>query len=427
MPRAAYSLLLYLALPYVLLRLWWRSRRQPQYRHHVGERFGRYAGQAQPQSSAQPLIWLHAVSVGETRAAGPLVRALREKYPDHRILLTHMTPTGREAGESLFDDGVLRCYLPYDYPGAVRRFLGHFRPRIGLLMETEVWPNLVHACQSRGIPLYLVNARLSEKSFAGYQRMSTLTAVTLRKLAGVAVQTAADAQRFTALGAPNVSVFGNLKFDVDPLPDQLASGARLRDSIGARPVLLAASTRDGEELLFINNVLNEIPETPALLLVIVPRHPQRFDDVVSLLQKNGVRYQRRSENAAIRTDTQVMLGDSMGEMFAYYAACDVAFIGGSLLPFGGQNLIEACAVGKPVLIGPHTYNFEEAAESAIAAGAALRVTDAADLARKAQAVLTHPELARRMGVAALQFSRTHRGAARRLVEMLRIPGQDSSG
>ena len=416
MSRIAYSLLLYLALPYVLLRLWWRSRRQPEYLQHIGERFGCYSD----KPDASPLIWLHAVSVGETRAADPLIRALRDKYPDHRILLTHMTPTGREAGVALFGDSILRMYLPYDYPGAVRRFLDHFRPRIGLLMETEIWPNLVHSCKSRGVPLHLVNARLSEKSFANYQRMRALTAATMRDLTAIAAQTAADAQRFTALGAPNVSVFGNLKFDVEPPAAQIAEGARLRTSLGAHAVLLAASTRDGEELLFINNNLHVNAEVPSLLLMLAPRHPQRFDDVALLLQQHGVRYQRRSENAAIRADTQVLLGDSMGELFAYYAACDVAFIGGSLLPFGGQNLIEACALGKPVLVGPHTYNFADAAESAIAAGAALRVMDAADLARKASALLTHPALMQRMGEAALQFSKTHRGAAQKLLETLRF-------
>jgi 3-deoxy-D-manno-octulosonic-acid transferase len=416
MLRILYSLVLYLALPIVLARLWWRSRRQPEYAQHVGERFGRYANAL----TATPLIWLHAVSVGETRAAEPLVRALREKYPGHRILFTHMTPTGREAGIALFGDDVIRHYLPYDYPGAVRRFLEHFHPCVGVLMETEIWPNLVHACKLHGVPLYLVNARLSEKSFANYQRIRALTAGTLCELTAVAAQTAADAKRFTALGATNVSVFGNLKFDVDPPAQQVAEGARLRAHIGIRPVLLAASTREGEELLFINNMLCDMGDVPGLLLLIVPRHPQRFNDVAALLEKQGVRYQRRSDNMAIRADTQVLLGDSMGEMFAYYAACDVAFIGGSLLPFGGQNLIEACAVGKPVLVGPHTYNFAEAAESAITACAAMRVMDAADLVRKTTALLTQPALRQRMGDAALQFSKTHRGAAQKIAEMLRF-------
>jgi 3-deoxy-D-manno-octulosonic-acid transferase len=275
----------------------------------------------------------------------------------------------------------------------------------------------------RGVPLYLANARLSEKSFANYQRMPKLAAAALGELRAIAAQTAADAQRLTALGAHDVSILGNLKFDVDPSPVLIAEGARLRASMGTRPVLLAASTRDGEEMLLLNGNLHALVDVPGLLLILVPRHPQRFDDVAALLEKQGLRYQRRSGDGAgvtISTDTQVLLGDSMGEMAAYYAACDVAFIGGSLLPHGGQNLIEACAAGKPVLIGPHTYNFAEAAEGAIAAGAALRVTDAADLARKAAALLTHPALLRRMGEAALAFSNTHRGTARRLVEMLKF-------
>jgi 3-deoxy-D-manno-octulosonic-acid transferase len=418
--RILYSLLWYLALPYVLLRLWWRSRRQPQYAQHIGERFGYYAA----STGAAPLIWLHAVSVGETHAAVPLVRALREKYPDHRILLTHMTPTGRDAGAALFGDEVICRYLPYDYPGAVRRFLDQFDPRVGLLMETEIWPNLAHACKLRGVPLYLVNARLSEKSFSNYRRISALTAATLRELTAIAAQTEADARRFTMLGVPQVSVAGNLKFDVNPPAELIVEGARLRARIGARPTLLAASTRGGEEALLIESRLHTISDVSNLLLIIVPRHPQRFDEVAMLLEKHGVRYQRRSENmetrAPIRADTHVLLGDSMGEMFAYYAACDVAFIGGSLLPFGGQNLIEACAVGKPVLVGPHTYNFTDAAEGAIMAGAALRVTDAADLARNAIALLTQPALMQRMGAAAQAFSQTHRGAAQKLVEMLRF-------
>lgn len=416
MPRALYSLLLYLALPYVWLRLLWRARRQPEYAQHIGERFGLYG----TSPGGEPPIWLHAVSVGETHAAEPLVHALREKYPGRRILLTHMTPTGRAAGETLFGDTVERHYLPYDYPGAVVRFLDHFRPCVGILMETEIWPNLVHACKSRGVPLYLANARLSEKSFANYQRMSKLAAAALGELTAVAAQTAVDAQRLTALGAREVSVLGNLKFDVDPPPALIAEGKRLRASIGARPVLLAASTRDGEEMLFINNNLHATTEVPGLLLMLVPRHPQRFDEVAALLEKHSVCYQRRSENAPVRADTQVLLGDSMGEMFAYHAACDVAFIGGSLLPFGGQNLIEACAIGKPVLIGPHTYNFAEAADGAIAAGAALRITDAADLSRKATALLTHPALLKRMGEAALAFSNTHRGTARKMVGLLKF-------
>ncbi len=413
--RILYSLLILLALPFIGVRLCWRARRQPAYRKHVGERFGYYDAY-----ETKPLIWLHAVSVGETRAAEPLVRALLEKYPGQHILLTHMTPTGRETSEALFaadTDKVTRCYLPYDYPGAVARFLNHYQPCVGILMETEIWPNLVHACRARATPIYLANARLSEKSFAGYRRVGSLTLHTLRSFNAIAAQSVADAQRFKALGAVNVAITGNLKFDVAPSPVQRMLGEHLRECFGARRVLLAASTREGEELLLINNKLYDIP---GALLVIVPRHPQRFDDVAALLDHHHISYQRRSANEAVGNETRVLLGDTMGEMIAYYAACDIAFIGGSLLPLGGQNLIEACAMGKPVLIGPHTHNFAEATEQAITAGAAVRVMDAADLQRKAVALLDSPKVTERMSAAALAFSNQHRGATVRLLELIRF-------
>jgi 3-deoxy-D-manno-octulosonic-acid transferase len=416
--RIIYSLVITLALPFIAVRLWWRARRQPAYLEHVGERFGYYG--YYPLRDSTPLIWLHAVSVGETRAAEPLVRALLEKYPGHNVLLTHMTPTGRATGESLFatdKEKVRCCYLPYDYPGAVARFLEHYKPGVGILMETEIWPNLVHACKARAIPVYLVNARLSEKSYAGYQRVGSLTTGTLRALSAVAAQSADDARRFEALGAANVTITGNLKFDVAPSAVQRMLGEHLRESFGARRVLLAASTRDGEENLLINNKLHEIPDT---LLVIVPRHPQRFDEVAALLDAHHIRYQRRSANQALHNDTPVLLGDSMGEMIAYYTACDIAFIGGSLLPLGGQNLIEACAVGKPVLIGPHTHNFADATERAITAGAAVRVMDGADLQRKAAALLANPKVTERMSAAALAFSSEHRGATEKLLALIRF-------
>jgi 3-deoxy-D-manno-octulosonic-acid transferase len=412
--RFAYTLLLYLLLPYVLARLAWRARRQPGYLRHVPERFGYYA-----QPPAGPFIWVHAVSVGETRAAEPLIHALREKHPGHRILLTHMTPTGREAGEGLFGDGVVRCYLPYDYPGAAARFLRHFRPRAGILMETEIWPNLIRACSGEGVPLHLVNARLSEKSFAGYRRFASLARESLAGLSMVAAQGEDDAQRLAALGAAGVRVTGSVKFDVTPPPAQLEMGRAWRRDFGeSRPVLLAASTREGEEVLLLDALAGI--DMPGLLIVIVPRHPQRFDEVEGLLVARRERFQRRSGGAAIAADTRVVLGDSMGEMFAYYCACDVAFIGGSLLPFGGQNLIEACAVGKPALIGPSTYNFEETAAQAAQAGAAIRVADAAALAREAGRLLRDPVAARNMGEAGLAFCAAHRGATARVLALIEL-------
>lgn len=411
--RLGYTLLLYALLPYALWHLLWRARRQRAYLGHVAERFGHYR-----HAATQPLIWIHAVSVGETRAAEPLIRALQAKHPTHRILLTHMTPTGRETGEALFGDSVLRCYLPYDYPRAVARFLDHFHPCVGLLMETEIWANLVHACRTRGVPLHLVNARLSEKSLAKYLRFAELTRTSLEELASVAAQTPEDARRLKVLGAGDVAVTGNLKFDIEPPAAQLELGRAWRAGYGAgRRVLLAASTRDGEEELLLDAIAKL--DVQSFLLVIVPRHPQRFDEVAALIERRGLRYQRRSDNAPVALQTQVLLGDSMGEMFAYYAACDVAFIGGSLLPFGAQNLIEACAVGKPVVIGPHTYNFAEAAEGAEAAGAARRVATAEELMREARRLLTDTGKAARMGEAALRFVKAHQGATRRVLELIR--------
>ena len=412
MMRRLYTLLLTLLLPYMLFHLLWRARRQPEYLRHIGERFGFYR-----DKPGVPLIWLHAVSVGETRAAVPLIAQLRLRYPRHRILLTHMTPTGRETGRQLFGNSVRQCYLPYDFPFAVKRFLGHFKPEIGLLMETEIWFNLVYACKNAGVPLLLVNARMSERSARKYGRFKALTRGSLRALAAIAAQTRADADRLTRLGAPRVEVSGNLKFDIAAPQSAIDLGNTLRGRFGAaRPVFLAASTREGEEALILP-ALAKIG-IPHLLTVIVPRHPQRFDQVAELLSQHGVRFQRRSENQLIAAETQVVLGDSMGEMFAYYAACDIAFIGGSLLPLGGQNLIEAAAMGKPILVGPHTFNFATATELAIQAGAARRVANAGELSETAGDLLQNQEKARAMSAAALAFADEHSGATERLMKLI---------
>lgn len=418
--RVAYNILLYFLLPYVWLRLAWRARRQRGYLEHVGERFGHY--EPRPEGS---LIWVHAVSVGETRAAEPLIRALAGRFPGHRVLLTHMTPTGRETGVALFGDTVTRCYLPYDYPGAVARFVRHYRPSAGVLLETEVWPNLIRACREHGIPLYLANARLSEKSFAGYRRFAALAAESFAGFSGIAAQSEDDARRLRALGAASVRVTGSIKFDVEPPADQLERGRAWRREFGAqRSVLLAASTREGEEVLLLDAL--ERVRLPGLLTVIVPRHPQRFEDVARLLAGRGIRFQRRSEGAAIAPETQAVLGDSMGEMFAYYGACDVAFVGGSLLPLGGQNLIEACAAGKPVLIGPSSFNFAEAADLAVRAGAALQLPDAAAVAREAERLLRDRDAALHMGEAGRRFCAAHRGATARVLELVQLkdPGDE---
>ena len=412
MRRFAYTLLMFALIPAALLHLWWRSRKQPEYLRHVGERFGHYDLEVR-----QPLIWIHAVSVGETRAAEPLVQAFARQHPDHRILLTHTTPTGRATGEQLFGDRVSRVYLPYDLPFAVARFLAHFRPRVGVLMETEIWFNLAHACSKRDVPLFLVNARLSERSARGYGRLAHLTRAALHSLRGVGAQTDGDATRLHALGAATVEVTGNLKFDVAPSEAMVTLAVELRQRFGtARPILLAASTREGEEPIVLD-AFARLGVDDALL-VIVPRHPQRFDEVGRLLDARQLRWQRRSSGEPVAPDTQVVLGDSMGEMFAYYGACDAAFVGGSLLPLGGQNIIEACAMGTPVLIGPHTFNFAEAAERAEAAGAARRVSDADQLATEARRLLTDPAARDGMRAQALAFAEAHRGATARTLHLI---------
>lgn len=402
--RFAYTALLWLLLPYVFFHLWWRSRKQPEYLDHIGERFGRYDVRC-----SKPVIWLHTVSVGETRAAATLVRGLRERYPDHQVLLTHTTPTGRAASEQLYGEEVIRVYLPYDYPFAVLRFLRHFRPRIGVLLETEIWFNLIHACHSLHIPLLLLNARLSDKSAKGYSRFPGLTRRGLHELHLMAAQTEDDALRLASLANRAVPVMGNLKFDIAPPAAMLELGRQFRTRFGGqRPVFLAASTREGEEELLLNALRQA--NIADLLIVIVPRHPQRFDEVAALIESHGFKMQRRSTNEFVAADSQVVLGDSMGEMFGYYAACDIAYIGGSLLPFGGQNLIEACALGKPVLIGPHTYNFAQASEQAVTRGAAMQVKDADELVHQLNLLMCDPAQRKRMGEQGERFVSDNRGA-----------------
>jgi 3-deoxy-D-manno-octulosonic-acid transferase len=415
MARLLYSALFYAAQPLVWLRLLWRGRKQPEYRSHIGERYGCYRT---PHPEA-PLIWLHAVSVGETRAAEPLIEALLARYPTHALLLTHMTPTGRDTGRMYVErhpGRVIQAYLPYDLPDAAARFLGHFRPVIGLFMETEIWPNLIAAAARRRIPLALVNARLSARSQRGYRRLAALIRPALAALDRVAAQTAGDAERLAAVGAMAPTITGNLKFDVTPAAEKIALGQVWHAQIGDRPVWLAASTRDGEEPLILDALAGIA--LPGLLLVLVPRHPQRFDEVAALVAARGLRLKRRSRNEFPDTDTQVWLGDSMGEMASYYAAADLALIGGSLLPFGGQNLIEAAACGCPVLVGPHTFNFAQAADDAVACGAAQRVPGAEALAGAVLDILTPPQTTAAMKEKAIAFSRAHQGATNRTMALL---------
>ena len=411
MTLTVYKFLLYLLLPFTALKLLWRARKQAEYLQHWRERYGFYCIPIN-----KPVIWLHCVSVGETRAATPLVKALLKKYPNYQILLTHTTPTGRATSEQLFGDNVQRVYLPYDVPFAVHGFLKHFKPVIGVLMETELWFNLIAACKQHNIPLLLVNARLSERSARGYAKLGKLARQGLQDLAEIAAQTQADAERFEQLGAKQVSVAGNLKFEVIPPVYAVMQGQQLRTLFGNnRPIFLAASTREGEEAI----ILNAVVEIPNLLTVIVPRHPQRFSEVEALLQARGIQYQKRSSlQQVVNNETQVILGNTMGELFTYYASADICLVGGSLLPYGGQNLIEAMRMGKPVLIGEHTYNFKEVSVLALAQEAALLVKDAAEIRQTIENLLENPEKQAEMGAAGLAICMASLGATEKTLSMI---------
>jgi 3-deoxy-D-manno-octulosonic-acid transferase len=400
--RTLYTVVLRLMLPLVLVRLWLRGRREPGYRQGVSERFGVYRGEKPGK-----LVWVHAVSVGEARAAAPLVRALAAQLPDHRILVTCTTAAGRETLKQVYGDSVLAAFLPYDFPEAMQAFLAHFSPRLGVLMETVIWPNLLAACAARGVPVVLANARLSEKSARGYLRLRSLAAPAFGSLALVCAQSESDAARLRSVGARRVEVTGNLKFDVGPDPEQLAAGRAWRAALG-RSVLLLASTREGEEQM----LLEELKAAPNLLVVIVPRHPQRFDDVAPMTQA------RRTRQPLPLPAHRLYLGDTMGEMPFYYAACDVAVIGGSFAPLGGQNLIEALACGAPVVVGPSMFNFAEATRLALDAGAVLQATNAADAVKLATSLLHDARLRRAMSAAGRKLCQTHRGATDRHLKLL---------
>ena len=409
-----YRAALLLILPVIPIRLLWRGMRERGYWQHWCERFA-CCHECQPTGA----LWVHAVSVGETRAAAPLIAALRARHPNVPVLLTCMTVTGRATAQTLYGDFAHIRYLPYDYAWLMRRFLKRLRPRIGVLMETELWPNLIREAKRLKLPLVLANARLSERSARGYSRLPALTRDSLARFQLIAAQTEADAHRLTQLGARNVVVTGSLKFDVGAPARQLQTGHAWRQAWGgARSVLLAASTREGEEAAIISAFAAHAPAD--VLLVLVPRHPQRCDSVAKLVQMAKLKFIRRSQMtpSVLDADVRVILGDSLGELFTYYAACDVAFVGGSLLPFGGQNLIEACSVGCPVLIGPHTFNFADIAQQAVDIGAAKRINDADELIAVAQELFIDASARAAMGSAGKAFATRHQGATVRLLALI---------
>jgi 3-deoxy-D-manno-octulosonic-acid transferase len=399
-----------------------RAEQEPGYGHAVEQRFGHYDFPAEQPGHAQPLIWLHAVSLGETRAAAVLVAALRARYPGMRLLLTHGTATGWEQGTALLQSGDVQAWQPWDTPGAMQRFLAQFHPRIGLLMETEVWPNMVAACQAARIPLCLVNARMSEKSMRQAQRLAWLSGPAYRALAAVWAQTEGDAERLRALGAKVEGVTGNLKFDAAPNAVQLARGRAWRADV-AKPVLMFASSREGEEQMLVDALQRRAAAGQAspVQWLIVPRHPQRFDAVATLLAVSGLKVSRRStwEDAPpADAVADVWLGDSLGEMALYFGLADAALLGGSFAPLGGQNLIEAAACGCPIFMGPHTFNFAQAAEMAVEAGAALRCNDLEQAVIAAQTLLLNPVVLEQARGRALDWSQAHRGATERTVAAL---------
>jgi 3-deoxy-D-manno-octulosonic-acid transferase len=414
MVRALYSIALYLAVPLILLRLAIRSLREPGYRNHWGERFG--FGAARATTEQRPIIWLHAVSVGEVRAALPLITGLARRFPTHALLLTCMTPTGREMAMRSVPDSVNVRYLPYDLPGAMSRFIAAWQPKILLVMETELWPNMLATCERYSVRRVLVNARLSEKSRAGYARFAPVAALARQALGrfdAVLAQSPDDAQRLRSLGASRVDVSGNVKFDLVPDAQLIDLGKSWQQAIRPRAILLLASTREGEEALLLPAFVSAFADTTSRpLLVLVPRHPARVEEVLGLVAAAGLRATRRSKQAPA-VDDDVWIGDSMGEMPAYYAMCDATIIGGSFALLGGQNLIEAAAVGTPIIIGPSTFNFAEATRLALAAGALVQVSDASESMTAVAALLKDPAQRERMSQAGVGFTTLHRGATER--------------
>jgi 3-deoxy-D-manno-octulosonic-acid transferase len=429
MMRALYACATWLAQPLLRRKLRQRAVAEPLYGQYVEERFGHYTQPAAQAAGAGPLVWLHAVSLGETRAAVALVAQLRQQVPGMRLLLTHGTATGRAAGAALLQPGDMQVWQPWDSVGAVRRFLAHFRPQVGLLMETELWPNLVAECARAGVPLCLVNARLSDKSLRQAQRLAWLARPTYGGLRAVWAQSQADADRLRQLGAPVQGVLGNFKFDATPLATQLAQGQAWRSNT-AQPVLMFASAREGEEAMLIeilkrNKPLALVeservaPETIASSVqwLIVPRHPQRFDEVAALFQQAGFSVSRRSQwGADGPVAADVWLGDSVGEMALYFGLAQAALLGGSFAPLGGQNLIEAAACGVPVFMGPHVFNFTEASALSADAGAAFACADLAQAVDRATALLHDLPARARARQAALNLGAAHRGAALRTAQ-----------
>jgi 3-deoxy-D-manno-octulosonic-acid transferase len=411
-----YSFLLYLSLPFLLLRLVWRSRRVPAYRARWGERLGFYQGRP-PKAE----IWVHAVSVGEVQAAQPIIEHFLDRSPDAGVMVTTTTPTGSERLRSLFTDRARHVYTPLDLMPVLDRFLDAVQPRIAVVMETEIWPNMLQACEHRGIPVVLANARLSARSARGYARLGGFTRETLWRFTAICAQGSDDAARFRSLGAPaeRVRVTGSIKFDVrrpDNLLEQVEALRRLWSK--GRPVWVAASTHEGEEEQVLDAHREILSRLPGALLVLVPRHPERFDRVAALVERQGFGLARRSAEACCSNEISVFLGDTMGELPAFLAAADAAFIGGSLVQVGGHNLLEAAAVGVPVALGPHVFNFAQITELMVREGAAVQVADAHALAGCMLEWLGDAAVRARVGERGRRVVEENQGALSRLLDLL---------
>jgi len=414
--RYLYSLALYLALPYIIIRLWRRSRKFPAYKNRWAERFSF----VKPPPLTDP-IWIHAVSFGEVVVAEPLIKALLARYPQRSLVVTTMTPTGSERVCKTFGEQIYHVYVPYDLPGAVRRFFKQSRPTLGIIMETELWPNMLYQVRKRKLPLLLANARLSPRSTRGYQRIAGLTRHMLRSFTCVAAQSKVDAERFIQLGlaADKVMVTGSIKFDITPPDAQIQEGRALRHSWSMiRPILIAASTHQGEEDQMLDAFKSIKQQHPNALLILVPRHPQRFDSVAALCEHRGYSIIRRSEGRTCEPSTDIFLGDSMGEMYMYYALADVAFVGGSLVSVGGHNLLEPAALGLPVLTGPQLFNFTEISQLLRQADAITVVNNADELAKHVIALFQNPQSRQQQGHRGLRVLAQNRGALQKHLDWI---------
>lgn len=414
--RHIYSLITYLLLPFVVLRLCWSSLRNPDYRRRWPERFGFITAR-----HSRAVIWVHAVSVGEVQAAVPLVNRLLDRYPDHDIVITTMTPTGARTVQQRFGQAVMHYYLPYDIAWAVCRFLKRLQPAILIVMETEIWPNLFHYAHRQGVPVVLVNARMSSRSAAGYARLPSLTRSTLNRISLIAAQGSEDAKRLIELGSDpaRTVVTGNLKFDIKQPHSVREQAEVLRRSLSVnRPVWIAASTHEGEEKLVLDAFGRVLETAPDCLLLIAPRHPERFDRVADLCRRRGYKVRRRSEGGPVGDDTAIYLVDTLGELPVCYAAADVAFVGGSLVPVGGHNMLEAASLGVPILTGPHFFNFTEIAEVLCNAGAAWVVEDSAALAAHVRMLIDNANLRYKAGQCGHGIVQSNAGGVDELIVLL---------